>query len=107
VRISFPDGRTQRMFCVYSQLEASLGTKLAERVATRMAVLAAAEHLGQVPRRPPVGLRLIDGARGLFAVDLVPPRRLRFIVVRRDTRLQQRDGADLTLVDEIEVLDVE
>jgi hypothetical protein len=105
VRISFPDAGTQQVFNDYARLEAQYGPSLAVKIATRLAVLAAARHLGLVPRRPPIRLRACDDRAGHFTVDLTVPRRLRFcpsnLSVGGDRRLDAR------LVEEIDVVGVD
>jgi len=107
LRISFSDNETRRMFNDYGLLEAQFGPELAVRIATRLAVLAAARDLGRVPRRPPIRLRPTGGGRGRFAVDLAPARRLLFTAsVVRGRNGEERD-VDEALVEEIEVSGVE
>lgn len=107
MRIRFRDDDTRRAFSEYSRLEARYGPRLAARVATRLAVLAAARNLGRVPRKPPIMLRALDGRPGQFAVDLAPPHRLLFAVFGMPGRTGEECDVDKALVDDIEVLGVE
>ncbi len=106
MRICFPDARTQRVFNDYAQLEARFGAELATKIATRMAVLAAARDLGRVPGKPPIRLRALDGSPGQFSVDLLPSRRLRFGALNGALNGEECD-VDKSRVKEIEVSGVE
>jgi len=105
VRISFSDAGTQQVFNSYARLEAQYGASLAVKIATRLAVLASARHLGLVPQRPPIRLRVSDDRPWHFTVDLIVPRRLRFcpsnLPVGGDRSLDAR------LVEEIDVVGVD
>jgi hypothetical protein len=92
------------VFNDYAQLEARYGAPLAVKIATRMAVLASARHLGLVPRRPPIRLRSSE-SDGQFTVDLSPPRRLRFSVL--NGQLSSQNDVDEAAVEEIEVIGVD
>jgi len=107
LRIRFRDDVTRRTFNEYGQLEKLYGHLVAERIATRLAVLSAARDLGRVPRKPPIRLRALDGGQGGFAVDLAPPRRLLFAAPGMHGRTGEEGDVDEALVDEIEVLGVE
>jgi len=105
VRISFADAGTQQVFNDYARLEAQYGASLAVKIATRLAVLASARHLGLVPRRPPIRLRACDNNVGHFTVDLTVPRRLHF----RTSNLSVggKRSLDAKLVEEIDVVGVD
>ena len=109
MRIGFRDAQTQRVFNDYERLEACFGPQIAARIASRMAVLTAADDLGRVPRRRPIRLRPIDGAPGQFAVDLAPPLRLRFDALDGDASIGswEDDDARRTRIKEIEVVGVD
>jgi hypothetical protein len=77
---------------------------MATRIGTRMQVLFAARHLGDVPTDPPIRLRIVDPEAAEFSVALGRSKRLRF---------QATEGYSLTngqidfeTVKEIEVLGV-
>ncbi|MGU3544425.1 hypothetical protein [Methylobacterium sp. A52T] len=95
------------MFNEYERLEKIYGPLLAERIATRLAVLSAAQDLGRVPRKPPIMLCVIDRGQGRFAVNLAPSRRLLFAAPSIGGRTGEENDIDEGLVDEIEVLGVE
>jgi hypothetical protein len=107
VRIRFTDKKMQRVFNDYVQLEARFGAELATKIATRMAVLAAARDLGRIPRRPPIRLRPLDGSPGRFSVDLVPPRRLTFGALSGHAGNGDGNDVDKSRIEEIEVFGVE
>lgn len=107
LRIRFRDDDARRAFNAYDQLEKRYGAHLATRIATRLAVLAAARDLGRVPRKPPIRLRALDGGHGRFAVDLAPPHRLLFAVSGAHGDGGEVGHVDEALVDDIEVLGVE
>ena len=109
MRIGFRDAQMQRVFNDYQRLEARFGPQLAARIASRMAVLVAADDLGRVPRGRSIRLRAVDGPPGRFAVDLVPPRLLRFDALDCDasTGPWEDDDARSARIKEIEVVGVD
>lgn len=75
MEISFSDARLCAIFNSLDRLGERYGKSVAQSIAVRMAVLAAAPALSHVPRKPPLGLKL-DGH--VFTVDLCDNHRLRF-----------------------------
>lgn len=92
------------MFNDHSILEVRYGAELATKIATRLAVFDVAQNLSVIPTRPPIGLRLVDGAKGQFTVDLAGSRRLRFIGLDRNGKNPTADPAE---IEEIEVIGVD
>ena len=110
MRIGFRDAQTQRVFNDYKSLETRFGPQLAARIASRMAMLMAADDLGRVPRRRPIRLRPVDGSPGQFVVDLAPPLRLRFDALDGDASIgpwEDDDARRRTRIKEIEVVGVD
>lgn len=104
MKILFRERQAQRTFNDHSILEVRYGSELATKIATRLAVLDVAPNLSVVPRRPPIGLRPVDGATGQFTVDLAGSRRLRFIGLDRSGTNPTADPAE---IEEIEVIGVD
>ena len=70
MKIGFGDGGLAKLLNDYAALETRFGATLAESVAIRLGVLAAARHVGCLPRRAPIGLECDDEAQGIFSIDL-------------------------------------
>ncbi len=102
VDICFRKAGLCRVFNDARLLRKRYGDDLASRIATRMAVLKAAKHLGLVPQRPPIGLCKHDGSPTTFTVDVDPPRRLRFVAI--GTRQQRGQRLALDRVRSIEIV---
>jgi len=87
MKIGFGDGGLAKLLNDYAALETRFGATLAESVAIRLGVLAAARHVGCLPRRAPIGLECDDEAQGIFSIDLGSTHRLQFrAVVAKEKR---------------------
>jgi hypothetical protein len=75
VEIEFSDARLCAIFNSIDRLSERYGKSVAQSIAVRMGVLAAAPALSHVPQKPPIGLKA-DG--NTFTVELAGDRRLRF-----------------------------
>ena len=105
MKIRFQSAKLRHIFNDYPLLQARYGEELADTIATRLAVLSAARHLGAVPRLPPVRLQSLHRSTTQFTVDLIPPRKLRFAVLKAGAAAT--DGPKNGHVGEIEVLAVD
>jgi hypothetical protein len=85
--ICFPNSAIRAEFNERARLERRFGAVTAARIGTRLQVLFAARHLGDVPIDPPIRLRIVDVETAEFAVALGGSKRLRF---------QAMDGYSLT-----------
>ena len=102
--------RTRKLAAVFNSaraLQKEYGDRMARTIASRLAVLEAADTLAEAGERPPLGLHQLTGDRGgSFAVSLVQPYRL---VLRPDhdpVPLKADGGIDLAQVTAIIVTDV-
>ena len=101
--------RTRRLARIFNSREALVkqyGSRQAQKIMTRMAVLRAAAKLGDVPSDRPDRCHALTGDRaGQYAVDLVHPYRLVFRPYS-----QQMDAASATSavnITSIEIMGVE
>ena len=69
MKITFSDGRVRDIYCSRSILVREFGVETARKICCRLAVLAAAQSLSQIPSSPPVGLMAVDRT-GTFSVSL-------------------------------------
>jgi proteic killer suppression protein len=73
----------------------------------RLQVLAAANHLGQVPQTKPIRRHQLSGARrGQFAVDLLHPHRLVFRPDHNPMPKNPDGGIDVNAVTAIEIIEI-
>jgi hypothetical protein len=85
-------------------LERRFGATLASRIGTRLQVLLAAQHLGEVPTDPPIRLRIVNAKTAQFSVALGRSKRLRFQATKGYA--STNGHIDVMTVEEIEVLGV-
>ena len=81
MKIGFRDGGTQQLFNDHVRLEARYGSEVADKIASRMALLSVAKSLGQLPTCAPIRLRPYDGVPGLFTMDLGRQHRLQLLAI--------------------------
>lgn len=105
MKIVFRDSRTQQLFNDHYRLEARYGSDVADKVASRMALLSIAPNLSKLPARPPIGFRPDDGTPGLFTIDVGAEHRLRFRCV--DGKAKRGKASALDTVEEIQVIGIE
>jgi proteic killer suppression protein len=105
--ISFAKRKMEKAFNKERELLRTYGTKTANFIRLRMAVLQSAAHLGLVPIQKPERCHLLDGDReGQFAVDLDHPRRLVFEPGHDPVPRLDDGGIDKAQVTAIVILDV-
>lgn len=79
MEIHFRTRRLQKIFNSEKNLSREYGSRMAQRIKVRLAVLKNARSLSQVPRTPPDRCHPLAGNRlGQYAVDLAQPYRLVF-----------------------------
>lgn len=100
VEIEFSDARLRAIFNSIDRLRERYGESVAQSIAVRMGLLAAAPALSHVPQKPPIGLRADENA---FTVDLSDDRRLRF----EPTSHRARRQPSTDVVSHITILGVE
>lgn len=105
MKVGFRDARVQGLFNDHAGLEARYGSEIAAKVATRMALLVAANNLAVLPRQSPVGFQAVSNAPGHFTMDLGDNHRLRFVAC--DGGKPPQKPGELHHVEEIEVIGVE
>lgn len=105
MKIGFRDDRTQRLFNDHVRLEARYGSDVADKIASRMALLSIVPNLAKLPARPPIRFRLDPRSLGLFAVDVGAVHRLRFSGVGE--KAKRRKAPALEAIEEIEVIGIE
>jgi hypothetical protein len=101
LHIGFSSAELQDVIDHYDQLEARFGSKLAETIMNRMAVLDGANHLGLIPTTPPIALQMIDRSSVRFSVRLGGSHSLLFYAIPR-----RRPPVDLAAIQEIEIFDI-
>lgn len=69
MEITFSDAKVRDTYCSRSILVREFSVEIARMICCRLAVLAAAQSLAQIPSAPPVGLMAVDRA-GTFSVSL-------------------------------------
>lgn len=82
--LSFSDVRIRDLFCSKSALVDAFGAELARKIICRLAVLAAAPSLADVPVGPPVGLTRLS-MKGSFSVALGADHHLLFQTIPVET----------------------
>jgi hypothetical protein len=105
MKIVFRTARLQRLFNDHAQLEARYGRDVAEKIATRMALLSVARHLGLLPARPPIRFRRRDDTSDVFTVDAGVRHRLQFVGVSGKARAGKPTAP--AKIEEIEMIGVE
>jgi plasmid maintenance system killer protein len=107
MEISFNSNRLEKNFNSDKLLQRTYGQN-AKKIKQRMAVLNAANHLGEVPTIKPDRCHpLIGDRKGQFAVDLIQPARLIFIPNQDPIPKKPDGGMDLEKILKIKILEVE
>lgn len=70
MRIGFASGASARVFSEFELMKRAFGVELAYKLANRLALLSAVQHLALVPTTPPIGCRPLDSGDGRFAVSV-------------------------------------
>lgn len=107
MRIGFKTSKLGKVFASRMLLTREFGQPMTQKIMLRMAVLANAPSLADVPASAPDRCHQLGADRDeQFAVDLVHPYRLVFAV--DDDPVPRRDdgGIDLTAVGAIRILEV-
>jgi len=108
MEIVFKSRRLAKILNSDRELRREYGTAQAETIKRRMAVLAAAACLEEVPYHPPDRRHELSGdRRGQFAVDLKDPYRLVFEPSHYPLPRKSDGGLDLRRVTAITILAVE
>ncbi|MEJ0050166.1 MAG: hypothetical protein WDN02_02940 [Methylovirgula sp.] len=105
MKIGFLDIRIQRLFNDHARLEGHYGSDVADKIASRMALLSVSANLAKLPTRPPIHFRPVEGTPGLFTVDVGAAHRLQFLSV--DDKPAHRRASDLGTIEEIHVIGIE
>lgn len=79
VDVGFSNTGLARTFNEIELLRRVFGTDLACKIATRLAVLSAADNLSLVPSFPPIGLRAFGSGRVRFGVTISQTHYLMFV----------------------------
>jgi proteic killer suppression protein len=108
VDISFQTTKIEKIFNAEKSLRKEFGDKISKVIMKRMAVLAAAPCLNDVPHKPPERRHELTGSRAAeFAVDLAQPFRLVFRPATSPIPRRPDGGIDLLQVTAIEIMSVE
>lgn len=78
MQICFPDAETRDLYSCRQRLVERWGTRLADLLCCRLAVLQAAHVLSLVPTTPPIGLAGQPGRSAEYSVALGRTHELRF-----------------------------
>ncbi|MFO6448224.1 hypothetical protein ACLBKU_13895 [Erythrobacter sp. NE805] len=105
MKIEFQNSRTQQLFNDHGRLEAHYGSDVADKIASRMALLSVAPNLAKLPVRPPIRFRPEDRSLGLFSLDVGAQHRLRFRGVGEKAQRGKRALA-LEAIKEIQVIGI-
>ncbi len=105
MKVGFQDDRTQRLFNDHVRLEARYGSDVADKIASRMALLSIAPNLAKLPARPPIRFRPDPRTSGLFVLDVGAEYRLRFWGVGE--KAKRGKASALETIEEIEVIGIE
>lgn len=105
MKIGFHDDRTQRLFNDHVRLEARYGSDVADKIASRMALLSIAPSLAKLPARPPIRFRLDARTPGQFVLDIGAEHRLRFSGVGE--KAKRGKAPALETIKEIQVIGIE
>lgn len=106
MKIGFQDSRIQQLFDDHVRLEAHYGSDVADKIASRMALLSIAPNLAKLPVRPPIRFRPDDRASGLFTLDVGAQHRLRFRGVGEKAKRGKKAPA-LEAIEGIQVIGIE
>jgi len=106
--ITFKNEKLAKIFNSEKNLLREYGTENAKRIKQRMAVLAAANSLEDVPAHPPERRHELSGNRkGQFAVDLKQPQRLVFEPNHNPLPRKPDGGLDLKKISAVTIIEVE
>jgi hypothetical protein len=103
MKIAFRDSSTRLLFNDHARLEGRYGSDVADKIASRMALLSVAANLAQLPVREPISLRA-DGGDGLFTVDAGPDHRLQFRGL--DGKPGRGKASQVESIEDIEVIGI-
>lgn len=105
--IDFRKRKLEKTFNAQSELLKAFGMRMAKAIMNRMAVLRAAQNLGQVPSTPPERRhQLTEDRDEQYAVDLVHPKRLVFDVKHDPIPRTSDGGIDVSKVTAITIIEV-
>jgi len=108
VEIVFGNRRLSRVLNSEANLVETYGPQNAKTIRVRLAFLAAAPSLKEVPRGKPTRCHELRGNRtGQFAVDLKHPQRLVFVPAHNPVPHLADGGYDLERITAIEIVAVE
>ena len=80
---------------------------MAKVIKKQMSILRIANHLEQIPTKPPLRRHQLQGKRKeYFAIDLVHPHRLIFRINQNPLPRKSDKGIDLKQIDMIEIVEV-
>ncbi|MBI4534744.1 MAG: system killer suppression protein [Ignavibacteriae bacterium] len=106
--ITFRNEKLAKIFNSEKSLMREYGTENAKKIKHRMAVLAVATCLDEVPVHPPDRRHELSGDRkGQFAVDLKHPQRLIFEPNHNPLPRRTDGGLDLRKISAITIVEVE
>lgn len=107
VDIFFKSNKLAKVLNEDARMKKEFGATNAKQIRLRMAVLAAAPTLGDVPTQPPDRCHQLKGEfRGCFAVDAEHPFRIVFKPEHDPLPLKDDGGIDLKKVTAITILEV-
>ncbi len=108
MNITFRSEKLAKTFNSERNLVREYGAENARRIMLRMAVLAAANSLDEVPVHPPERRHELSGnRRGQFAVDVKHPQRLIFEPNQDPLPRKADGGLDLKKISAITIVGVE
>lgn len=105
MKVGFQDSRTRQLFNDHVRLEARYGSDVADRIASRMALLSVAANLAKLPARPPIHFRPDGHTSELFTLDVGAQHRLRFKGV--GGKAKRGKAPALETIEEIQVIGIE
>ena len=107
MEISFRNRRMEREFRTARDLRRRYGPRLARAIGERIRVFVRADTLAQIPRTPPERLHRLEGGRQeQYAVDLVHPYRLIFLIAHDPVPVRDNGGIDLEQVTAITIVEI-
>ncbi|MEO6298266.1 MAG: hypothetical protein ABIV25_09050 [Paracoccaceae bacterium] len=101
MELNFSDTKVRDLCCSHGALVAKFGAVLARKICCRLALLAAARSLADVPAAFPVGLLARD-TQGRFSVALGPSQYLLFQVIL----MEGAKMSDLSLIAKVQIIGV-
>jgi len=109
MKITYRNVKLERLLNTQKELVRSFGQKVAKALMTRMGLLRAVNHLGQIPHGPPEKCHEMKGARkGQFAVNTAAKSGVRLIFKpdHDPVPVKEDGGIDVTQVTEIKIWEV-